>query len=194
MRRPQGQLRRDNTKQRNGLNTMTTSFLYERITEGRRNSTGTLAEPRGAPEPRFALQGTVNWMRALAILVADAGVDCGSMQNFYSKANVQRNVGLSEPAVNTVFEQLLMSLHHLSALQAMVRANSNHDLVRVAVMTWYYGIYCGASAMIAAQDGSQQQDHAGTATQWDRQIAARDLVPKPFSYRLTTMVEKDAEY
>ncbi len=26
--------------------------------------------------------------------------------------------------------------------------------------------------MIAAKDGSQQQDHSGTATQWDRQIAA----------------------
>jgi len=171
---------------------MAAEFLYERITEGRPNSKGTLAEPSGAPEPRFALLGTVNWMRALAIAVDDESIDLASMQTFYSKKNVQRNGGLSEPAANTVFEQLLMSLHHLSALRAMVRANSDLDLVRVAVMTWYYGIYCAASAMIAAQDGSQQEDHAGTANQWDRQFAARDLVPKPFSYRLTTLVEKTA--
>ncbi len=75
----------------------------------------------------------------------------------------------------------------------MVRADSDCNLARVAVMAWYYGIYCAASAMIAAKDGSQQQDHTGTATQWDRQIAAADLVPKPFNYRLTTLVKKDAE-
>jgi hypothetical protein len=166
-------------------------FLYERITQGRPKATGTLAEPKGAPEPRFALQGTVNWMRALAILVTDMPFNWASMQTFYCK--VQRNTPLSERAANTVFEQLLMSLHHLSALQAMVRADSDRDLARVAMMAWYYGIYCAASAMIAAKDGSQQQDHAGTATQWDRQIAEAGLMPKPFNFRLTTLVEKDAE-
>src|SRR5258708_4136329 len=53
---------------------MAASFLYDRITERRPQTTGTLAEPNGAPEPRFALQGTVYWMRALAILVADAKI------------------------------------------------------------------------------------------------------------------------
>jgi hypothetical protein len=120
-------------------NSMATSFLYERITERRPKSTGTLAEPNGAPEPRFALQGTVSWMRALALLVADQRIDWTSMQTFY-RSNVQRNMTLSEPAINTIFEQLLMSLHHLSALQAMVRADSDRDLARVAVMaftTWF---------------------------------------------------------
>jgi hypothetical protein len=171
---------------------MPPEFLYERITTRRPNCKGTLAEPGGAPEPRFALHGTVNWMRGLAIIVADERISYASMGQFYAGKNIQRNAGLSEPAANTVFEQLLMSLHHLSALRAMVVANSDVNLARVAVMTWYYGIYCAASAMIAAQDGSQQQDHGGTANQWDRQFAARDLVPRPFSYRLTTLVEKQA--
>ena len=39
---------------------------------------------------------------------------------------------------------------------------------------------------------SQSRDADGTANQWDRQFAARDLVPKPFSYRLTNCVEKQA--
>jgi hypothetical protein len=171
---------------------MPPDFLYERITERRPNSKGTLAEPDGAPEPRFALQGTVNWMRGLAIIVADEQISFASMQQFYAGKNVPRNTRLPEPAANTAFEQLLMSLHHLSALRAMATANSDVNLARVAVMAWYYGIYCAASAMIAAQDGSQQQDHAGTANQWDRQFAARNLVPSPFSYRLTTLVKKDA--
>ena len=172
---------------------MPAEFLYERITTGRPNSTGILAEPNGAPEPRFALQGTVNWMRGLAIVVSGERIAYASMKQFYSGKNVQRNAGLSDRAKNTVFEQLLISLHHRSALRAMVTANSDLDLVRVAVMTWYYGVYCAASAMIAAQDGSQQQDHAGTANQWDRQFAERGLVPMPFVYRLTTLVENAAD-
>lgn len=167
------------------------AFLYERMTERQPKCKGTLAEPNGTPEPRFALQSTVNWMRGLAILVADTSLDWSSMQSFYKK--VARNPGLSEAAVNTVFEQLLMGLHHLSALQAMAQAGCDRDLARVAIMAWYYGVYCAASAMIAAKDGSQQQEHMSTATQWDRQIAACALLPRPFQYRLTTLVKKDAD-
>jgi hypothetical protein len=131
-------------------------------------------------------------MHGLSIVVAEDQTSYGSMRCFYAGKNVQRNVGLSEPAANTAFEQLLMSLHHLSALRAMTTANSDVNLARIAVMTWYYGIYCAASAMIAAQDGSQQQDHMGTANQWDRQFGARDLVPSPFNHRLTTLVKEQA--
>lgn len=169
---------------------MATGFLYERITHGRPSSTGTLAEPFGAPEPRFALQGTVNWMHALALVVQDESIDWVRMQAFYRQ--VQRFTRLSDRATNTVFEQLLMSIHHLSALRAMAATGSDRDLARVGVMAWYYGIYCAASAMIAAKDGSQQQDHSGTATQWDRQIASAGLAVPPFAYRLTTLVKKDA--
>jgi hypothetical protein len=169
---------------------MPTPFLYRRLVTNVPGNTGTLSEPNGTPEPRFALQATVYWMRALTILANHQGIDWFSMEPFY--ADVQR-ANLSEPAVNTVFEQLLMSLHHLAALHAMVRAGSDHDLARVAVMTWYYGIYCAATAMVAAQDGSLQGDHTGTANQWDRHIASSGLIPRPFNLRLTTMVKKDAE-
>jgi hypothetical protein len=170
---------------------MATDFLFNRLTKGEPQCSGTLAEPDGAPQPRFALQGTVNWMHALALVVEDEGIDWPKMRAFYPK--VQRFNGLTDPAMNTVFEQLLMSLHYLSALSAMAAADSDRDLARVAVMAWYYGIYCAGSAMIAAQDGSQQQDHSGTANQWDRQIAQTGLAAAPFDYRLTTLIKNDAE-
>ncbi|WFP48914.1 hypothetical protein PL263_12440 [Methylomonas sp. EFPC3] len=169
---------------------MVASFLYERITRGRPSVTGTLAEPQGAPEPRFALQGSVNWMHALALVVQDEALEWSHMQTYYQ--HVQRFTNLSDAAMNTVFEQLLMSLHHLSAVKAMANAGRDQDLVRVGIMAWYYGIYCAASAMIAARDGSQQKDHTSTATQWDRQIASDGLAVSPFAFRLTTLVKKDA--
>lgn len=153
--------------------------------------TGTLDEPEGTPEPRFALQGTVYWMRALSILVQSSSTpfDKNGIQPFY--ASVQRSIALADAAINTVFEQLLMSLHHVSALRTMRAQELN--LARVAIMTWYYGTYCAASAMIAAKDGTQQQDHAGTANVWDRQIVANSHAMPPFSYRLPTLENPAAE-
>lgn len=133
---------------------MASGYLYERITKGRPGSVGTLAEPEGTPEPRFALQSTVNWMHALVLLTQNSGIDWRSMIARY--AHVQRFTGLTDRAANTIYEQLLMSIHHLSALRAMEQSSHLQDLSRIGVMTWYYGIYCAASAMIAAKDGSQQ--------------------------------------
>ena len=115
--------------------------------------------------------------------------DKKGIQPFY--ASVQRSTALSDPAINTVFEQLLMSLHRRTALRTMRGQELN--LARAAIMTWYYGIYCAASAMIAAKDGTQQQDHVGTANVWDRQIVANGHAMAPFSYRLTTLENPAAE-
>jgi hypothetical protein len=164
------------------------SFFYQRITKGQPSMSGTLDEPEGAPEPRFALQSTVNWMHALAIGVQNPPIDKQTAQSMYS--SVQRG-NLTDPAVNTALEQLLMSLHHVSALHEMRGKEIN--LARVAIMAWYYDIYCAASAMIAAKDGTQQQDHSGTANAWDRQIVANGLPIAPFNYRITTLENPAAE-
>ena len=170
--------------------TVASSFLYRRIVKGISGSTGTLSELTGTPEPRFALQSTVNWMHALALIVQYDEIAWTSMQAFY--ATVQKAT-LTEPAINTVFEQLLMSLHHLAALRAMAKAESDCDLARVAIMAWYYGIYCGGSAMIAAQTGTLQEVHMATANLWDQQIAAANWIPRPFSFRLKTLVKVRSE-
>lgn len=160
-------------------------MLYHRFT-----SQGTLSEPDGVPEPRFALQGAVNWMRALSILVDDENITWDSMVTRYKAVSKAK---LSDTAINTVFEQLLMSLHHLAAIKAMAPATNPVDLARSAIVTWYYGIYHAASAMIAANDGSYQDNHNETANAWDRKFAETNLAPRPFNYRVTTMVKKSAE-
>lgn len=157
--------------------------LYNRFT-----TQGTLSDPDEVPNPLFALPATVNWMRALSILVQDRGLNFGTASNFYS--GVRKKVGTVQEE-NTVFEQLLFSVHQLSALEALRASTSNADVARVGIVAWYYGIYSAASAMIAAQDGSFQDDHTGTATTWDRQFAANNKVMEPFSYRLSTLAKKD---
>jgi len=164
---------------------VTAFSLYRRFLDQ-----GTLSEPKGIPDPQFALPSTVNWMRALGILVDHHKIKFKSALTIYS--NVQRQQ-FSDQAANSIFEQLLLSLHQLSALQALAAASKKTDVARVAAVAWYYGIYSAASAMVAAQCSTIQDNHTQTANTWDRQIAVRNLAMPPFSMRLTTLVKIKAD-
>ena len=162
---------------------MTDFSLFKRIT-----IQGTLSEPTGVPNPQFSLPSTVNWMHALAIIVADEDINFRTASSFYSSV-VKRTFTPQEE--NTIFEQLLFALHQLSALEYMRSAPYKSDVSRVGIVTWYYGIYAAASATVAALDGSFQDDHTGTANVWDTQLAANSKVMMPFSLRVSTLVEAD---
>ena len=71
-------------------------MLYNRIVKQ-----GTIEERDGKPDPQFALPSTVNWMRALRILIEDQGIDFGTADSFYSTQG-KRSMGALEE--NTVLE------------------------------------------------------------------------------------------
>lgn len=156
-------------------------MLYDRIIKQ-----GTINEPGGKPDPQFALPSTVNWMRALRILVEEAGINFATADTFYAR-QAKRSM---EPLVeNTILEQLFLGLHHLSALEQFQSGSRASDYARVGILAWYYGVANAASAMTAAQSGSFQEDHAGTARLWDEQIASRGFAMSPFSWRVSSLVE-----
>jgi hypothetical protein len=157
-------------------------MLYGRII-----NQGTINEPDGKPDPQFALPSTVNWMKALRILIEDQEINFSTADSYYS-THGKRSMGALEE--NTVLEQLFLSLHHLSALQQFRDGATSADYARVGILAWYYGIANAASAMTAAQSGSFQEDHAGTARLWDEQIARRGMAMTPFSWRVSSLVEK----
>lgn len=157
-------------------------LLYNRII-----GQGTLNEPDGKPDPQFALPSTVNWMHSLRILIEDQGIDFDAAAAFYSNLG-KRNMDTLEE--NTVLEQLFLGLHHLSALEQFRVGARSADYARVGILAWYYGIANAASAMTVAQSGAFQEDHAGTARLWDEQIAGRGLAMTPFSWRVSSLVEK----
>ncbi len=149
---------------------------------------GTLAEKASdVPDARFALPSTINWMRALAILVVQLGLNYSEARAFY--ANVQRRM-ISDRELNSICEQLLFSLHQIAALQSMEDAKNKADVARVGIVTWYYGVYGAASAMIAAADGSFPDNHTATAQQWSRQFPANGLAIAPFGDYLSNLLEE----
>lgn len=158
-------------------------MLYDRIV-----GQGTINEPEGKPDPRFALPATVNWMRALAILVDHHGVDFATARTLYGSVGKRP---MAQKVENTIFEQLFLALHHLSALEQMQAVGLPADLGRVGVLAWYYGISNAASAMVAAQCDQFQEDHAGTARHWDRVIAMPGLAMEPFAWRVSSLLERN---
>ena len=142
-------------------------------------------------DPSHSRRGTLNYFKALSLLCS-TGFSDEELAAFYSSKVTRRKVN---PKADTLaFENMLMALHELSALQAMSRRGQNsYDLIRSAIVSWYYGIYCAGSAMIAAKDGGNQQDHTGTANAWDNHIAKANYVPTPFALRVTTLIKSDYE-
>ena len=132
----------------------------------------------------------VNWMRAVALLVEEEGVDYGRATTFYSKVTKRQ---MTSQQQNSVFEQLLLAIHQLAALRALEDVSVQADIARVATVGWYYGMYSAASAMIAAKEGSVHDNHTDTAKVWDHQFVKRGLALYPFDLRLSTLEKKVAE-
>ena len=129
-------------------------------------------------------------MRALAFLATHHGVNFATACTFYTAIG---RCTFNPQEENTILEQMFFALHQLAALDAFRSVPCRADVARMGIVTWYYGVYYAASAMIAAQDGSFQDDHSGTANSWDRHFAARGLAMPPFGLRVSTLIEKSAK-
>lgn len=143
------------------------------------------------PVPRFAFQGTVNWMRGLAILADDQTFSNQALQAKYRPIQ-RRNVN---PEADTLaYEMLLMGLHNLGGLNALCAPeNDKYGIVRAAIISWYYCTYYSSKAMIAASSGSDPQTHAKSARVWQSDIVEAGLAVQPFSYMLSNVVPQNVE-
>lgn len=143
------------------------------------------------PVPRFAFQSTVNWMASLSILSKSELFSDENLNKHYQY--VQRRKPNND-ADTWTFENILMALHNIAALDEMSSAHVNKvAIVRSAIVAWYYAIYYSASAMVAAASGSKQETHALTAKVWQNDIVNNDLAVYPFGLRLNTLVQKDVK-
>lgn len=150
-----------------------------------------LFDTKDQAEPRFAFQGTVNWMRALAEIVNAGSCSNDKLNTLYSRVN-RRPV--NRDADTSVFENIFMAHHNLAALYSIKKdIEDPFDTCRAAIVSWYYTTYFSASAMIAATSGSIQETHGATAKVWQSDIIENNLMPYPFDLFLTSLVQTDAD-
>ncbi|MBZ0334623.1 hypothetical protein [Marinobacter sp. AL4B] len=133
------------------------------------------------PKPRFAFQGTVNWMRGLAILV-DGQFSHQQLQQFYQRTQRRQ---ANEQADSLAYECLTMSMHNVSAIDSMEAIEDPYPIVRSAIVAWYYATYYAAKAMLAASSGTDPQTHASAGKVWQAEIVSAGLVKSPFDLSIT---------
>lgn len=150
-----------------------------------------LFDTKDQPNPRFAFQGTVNWMRALSILVENGSFEDQKIKNHY-KAVSRRKPNVEADTI--VFENMMMAFHNQASLVRLTEdATHPYDVCRSAIISWYYSTYFTSSAMIAAASGSKQETHALTAKVWQSDIVDHGMLMAPFSMSLSSLVEKVVE-
>lgn len=150
-----------------------------------------LFDTKDQPKPTFAIQGTINWMRALAEIINSDEFSDEKIKSVFSK--VQRRAN-NELADTVVFENMLMSYHNFASLTALDSdVTHKYDICRSAIISWYYAIYFAASAMVAASSGSRQETHMATAKAWHADFAEKKILPYPFNLHLSTLVKKDVD-
>ncbi len=142
------------------------------------------------PTPRFAFQGTVNWMRALSILVDEGAFSHDSLNVFYDR--VQRRT-LNEEADTLAFACILMALHNVAALQKATELDEPYSFVRSAIVAWYYAAYYASKSMIAAATGGDPQTHSKTGKIWQTEIAVRNLAVTPFNLNFEDITPTNIE-
>lgn len=130
-------------------------------------------------------------MASLAITCNAEGFSKEELKAFYSKV-ARRKV--NKEADTWVFENIVMALHNVSALDQMSGDLENKiPIVRSAIVAWYYAVYYASSAMVAAASGSKQETHAATAKVWQRDIVNNKLVISPFNLSVDTLIEKQVK-
>ena len=157
---------------------------------------GTISSPREELSPEYSLRALTNWIKALSILVKSKDICYKSALGFYDQAPVKHRK-LSELEENSIFEQMFFAIHNTSALKTLIEAsdslgsNTNSDFSRMAILSWYYGQYTAATAMIIAQTGDPPRTHAKTAKTWVAQFStSTNLIMDPFDRSVSTLVKK----
>ncbi len=142
------------------------------------------------PTVRFAFQGTVNWMRALAISVEDEKFN-ENLKDFYKHVKIRK---YNKKADLVVFENILMAIHNLHSIQAINdKVDNPYSVAMTQIVSWYYTVYYASSAMIGASAGTTHKTHAETAKVWNNKLVESNLILYPFNLSLDTLVEKDVE-
>lgn len=143
------------------------------------------------PKPRFAFQGTINWIRALALEVASPAFDDSTLHTAY-RTVIRR--APNRDADTLAYECLLMSMAQAAATQHLSIAPGNvYDACRSAIVSWYYAIYYGSKAMLAASSGTDPQTHAETARILQSELVNRGLLRYPFDLSVTNIVPSNVE-
>ncbi|MCP4049083.1 MAG: hypothetical protein GY730_00015 [bacterium] len=137
------------------------------------------------PNPKYAYNGTVNWMRALKI--GCNNINDKSLSDFYS--DIQPGKQFPKIALASLFSSInyLKSIHSFKSEHSSGYLNAN-----LAVIGWYYSVFNAVQAMISAFNSSKIDTH-NSASNIFFEVSKRGSVVLPFSYMIENTTKKSID-
>ena len=150
-----------------------------------------LLDARDQSEPTYALLGSANWMRALAIKSANLANDPTAAMQFYSERAKEPRCSVDVGV--KALENHYKALRYLAALKSFASSSNVYDLIQSAIISWYYAIYFASKAFILPKSSDVADTHAKVAKQLQHSVILRGLLISPFDMNAPTIVEKEFE-
>jgi hypothetical protein len=142
--------------------------------------------------PRFALQSSLNWMRALAFEIEAEHGTAALDQAESCRAHFRSAVlpASTAPPVVPVFGPLFSSLTFAGTATAAAETLSSRAFVQpTAVVAWYYAVYNAVRAMLAAIGQPPSDTHAAVEKAFANSLA--DKLPHPLNMLATYQSGED---
>lgn len=129
--------------------------------------------------PRFALFGAMNWMRALSIRAEALEASSDWAASMYLGLNP---ASFSDVGKARIIEQLTFAVQSVAGLMALDEdVGRKADVARIGIEAWQDAILCSARAMcMAAEEGDFDGD--GLPLVWQAKLVEVGLVADPFSF------------
>ena len=140
---------------------------------------------------KFAFYGTVNWMRALSLIIEEKSDLLNRYMTYLDKRI--KKFYKHENDFSIIFNNILMSFHYLNSIKTInnfLKKNTVSSVTRTQIINWYYAIYYSAKAMNWAENKLYSEQHSGVAKDW-HELIKRNLIMGPFNLYLSTLVEKE---
>jgi len=150
-----------------------------------------LQEPEDK-KPAFALQSTLNWVRALAFeILQEHGPDYASwVASFRTKLSPTLHAPATPFPLSQSVEPLISSIAFSLSLRSLEVASQTSPWLRPsAVVTWYYALYGAVRSMLASVAQTAGDDHRKTMRTFQGSLAGR--LPHPFNMQATWIKNED---
>lgn len=142
-------------------------------------------------EPTYALLGSANWMRAMAIKSANLADDPMAAMQFYGERAKESRCSVDVGV--QALENYYKALHYLAALKSIASSSNTYDLIRSAIISWYYALYFASRAFVLPKSSNVSDTHTKVAKQLQHSVILRGLLISPFDMNAPSIVEEEFE-
>ncbi|MDD4519280.1 MAG: hypothetical protein PHI50_00125 [Alphaproteobacteria bacterium] len=139
----------------------------------------------------FIFISEVNWFNAVSYIVNNKYPENQNIIDFYNNKNISIN---NDCCTEFIFDNLILSLNFYNSLKQLSSLGNNNNNT-ISIIALYYSIYHASRVLLSAINptNTNLENHSKVRRCFFNDIATRELLPKPFSYTFSSILNHDIE-